>query len=627
MGLVKAPKLSKAQQKDRKKGGPVRDYHRQLRIILQSLVDVQRENNFPHPLWVDGKGKIVNFKFPVGMLIGDIQGHDVQCGRYGIHSFKCQSACRDCDIATNDTDNPMATCVYITQQRIQDLIDRNDLDGLLKLSHHWVQNAWHWVDFGGDKYGVHGATPPEPLHWLQLGLIQYAIIGFLKRCTDSTKRKIDDFIKLLVVSLKHQSVRDMPPVDFPRGVTSVSNIKAYEHVGIMLLFYLSLHCDGFLRIFENGGKELESGYRSMDVRKAKKFCKLFQSLLCFHETLRKQQLGRTYVRRHLHKECQDMMVLFMEVVDRKDGNAFKFPKNHQFLHIAHYCERFGPPHNYHSGPGEKNANVLAKQQANRTSRNHATFEQQIGKRLSEWVAINTAYRNFVPQDIVAASKEDADILETKFIIGSNEDADGMDETEFLLHEPTKKKKRKKQLQLTDERLKEFVFEEFADFMPNSQIPCFTAHKRKGYIFRAHPSYRSGPSWHDWAVFKWISGEETLYIPGEIQCFVDLREIATGPQVVGVNEKTGKEIVEETPYEPGIYAVINSLVGPTKSKVTNSLLSHGQRELDENDEMKCSVANVEAIHDTTYCFPHFGYDHDVWVYELKHREKWHEYDLI
>ena len=210
----------------------------------------------------------------------------MQCGRYGTHAKNTMASCRDCNVAPEDADNPEAKCTFITQAQMQDLVDNRDMDGLHNLSHHWVQNAWHRVCFGGDPHGIHGMTPPEPLHFLQLGWLATAITGFHVRCTDTTKQKIDDFVKVFAVSLKHQSEHDFPTLNFPRGITSLKLVKAYEHVGIMLMLVLALHCKTFLEIFEDGGKLLKSGDHSIDCLKARHFRNLFEMLLCHHEWMR-----------------------------------------------------------------------------------------------------------------------------------------------------------------------------------------------------------------------------------------------------------------------------------------------------------------------------------------------------
>ena len=221
--LVKKPKKSKAEaaisNQGKKKGSNCRDYHGELDIILRSLVKVQRGPGVQRPLWNGDKsesGIMANFKFPVGLIIGDIEGHDMHCGRYASHTLGVQAAMRDCDVSPDDCDNPDAICNLITQDLIQQYVEDGDADSLHDLSHHWVKNAWHNVCFGGSKYGVHGACPPEILHFLEIGWIHTALTGFQKNCTDTCKSQIDAFIKTLVPSLKHQSELRMPPLDFPR---------------------------------------------------------------------------------------------------------------------------------------------------------------------------------------------------------------------------------------------------------------------------------------------------------------------------------------------------------------------------------------------------------------------------
>jgi len=55
-------------------------------------------------------------------------------------------------------------------EMIQDMIDQNDKDGLQSNSQQYLQNAWYEIGFGlHNDLNIHGTTPAEMLHWLQLG--------------------------------------------------------------------------------------------------------------------------------------------------------------------------------------------------------------------------------------------------------------------------------------------------------------------------------------------------------------------------------------------------------------------------------------------------------------------------
>ena len=68
-----------------------------------------------------------------------------------------------------------------------------------------------------------------------------------------------------------------------------------------------------------------------------------------------------------------------------------------------------------------------------------------------------------------------------------------------------------------------------------------------YIFRAHPAYRGGTLWHDWALFEWVDpGGESHLVPGHLVTFLYLKLhhielLQTNEQVVG--------------SEAGLYAMV------------------------------------------------------------------------
>ncbi len=207
------------------------------------------------------------------------------------------------------------------------------------------------------------------------------MVCFNAKATDATKRKIDDFISLFAIALKHHSDHDRPFIDFPRGVTSLKKLKAHEHVGVLFVYMLALHCEDFLCIFYGPG-----GGMSLDEEK--QFHDLFEMLLCFHQWMRQETISRTVCQQCIKPKLRQLMHSYKLTCNWTIGKGLKTPKFHQMLHVPDYILRFGPPSNYHSGPSESNANILAKQQANRTSRTLSTFEQEVSMRLSEHICID-----------------------------------------------------------------------------------------------------------------------------------------------------------------------------------------------------------------------------------------------
>ena len=117
------------------------------------------------------------------------------------------------------------------------------------------------------------------------------------------------------------------------------------------------------------------------------------------------------------------------------------------------------------------------------------------------------------------------------------------------------------------------------------IKCrgWSEHKRNSesgsgdsYLFRAHPSYRGGGKWHDWALFNWsVSEDGTMLIPAHIITFLlidnDLFQLLSGnPTFVGSG--------------PGLYALCESLEEPLlEPKVGNHIVVRGTKTLNKRQE--------------------------------------------
>lgn len=111
----------------------------------------------------------------------------------------------------------------------------------------------------------------------------------------------------------------------------------------------------------------------------------------------------------------------------------------------------------------------------------------------------------------------------------------------------------------------------------------TEHKRHGdngksFLFRAHPSFRGGEKWHDWALINWsVSEEETVLIPAQIITFLLVEEnlfqlLVNNPAFVG----TG----------PGLYVLCESLEEPlAKPKVGNCIVVRGTKMLNKRQEVQ------------------------------------------
>jgi hypothetical protein len=217
-------------------------------------------------------------------VIGDVEGHDELCTRYGSHQSYRLS--RGCDCPTGSADDHDVQCNYIKASFLTQLRHRNDIATLKSFAFHNVTNAFDSVSFGANEYGIHRATPSEVLHSLQKGWYQYALDGFFSKMGGQA---IIDFLESLVLRVSadcvHQSDRNMPRLKFANGIQSFANLQAHETTGVLLLIVISLHC----KIgWDNNSTALMTNNsfvcsRHCNVSHVKDYRDLFEMLLCMEQ--------------------------------------------------------------------------------------------------------------------------------------------------------------------------------------------------------------------------------------------------------------------------------------------------------------------------------------------------------
>jgi hypothetical protein len=86
-------------------------------------------------------------------VIGDVEGHDELCARYGSHQTKRLN--RECDCLMESSDDPYVRCKYLKASSLTALRNANKVDELQDMAFHNVTNAFDKVCFGANEYGIH----------------------------------------------------------------------------------------------------------------------------------------------------------------------------------------------------------------------------------------------------------------------------------------------------------------------------------------------------------------------------------------------------------------------------------------------------------------------------------------
>ena len=245
LGYIKHLKTTSAQKKTLKKGDTMRMYHKQLSAILASLAThTDKLKNVAIPF----KNKVQYFDIvcPILYIIADTEGADKICGRYGSHNLKIQRHCRMCDVNSANLDNEKYDCTYLRFADMHSIATNGTDEQRQMYSQHEVTNAFYNINFGGQEYGLLGCTPPDILHVVRKGIVEWSVKAVLENLTDTSKAGLDS-LALNFHQSHHQIQRKhFPKTNFASGFTNLSNIRSSEWVGILyLLVILAQSADGW----------------------------------------------------------------------------------------------------------------------------------------------------------------------------------------------------------------------------------------------------------------------------------------------------------------------------------------------------------------------------------------------
>ena len=138
-----------------------------------------------------------------------------------------------CDVDSKNLDNEKYNFQYLKFCDMHQIAMQGTLEQQVQYSQHAVCNAFHTVNFGGQDYGLLFATPPDILHVVRKGIVEWSVKTVLDYLTDKTKEKLDD----LAIKFKNKHwqkhKQTFPKISFASGFTNLSNIKAAEWVGIL----------------------------------------------------------------------------------------------------------------------------------------------------------------------------------------------------------------------------------------------------------------------------------------------------------------------------------------------------------------------------------------------------------
>jgi len=640
------------------------DFHTMLKAILESFVELQR-TGFVWDLVYRGKVyRDIEFVIFVPFVKCDTEEADVLCGKYTVRTQNVKHVCRYCHCPTGDADNPLAKYPLKTQAEIQNLVNNARFDRLQAISQQYIQNAWYDVTFHAANYcGIHGATPSEKLHAIQLGIFKYLREIFFVHMGKSSQlaENINGLATMYGKLLTHQSERDLPNTNFAKGIQK-GKLMARDFRGVLLIMAAVLRStSGRKMLFKRKRFGGETGLKDWTL--------LVELMLEWEAYLGEKKMKRSHVRR-LGKKHRFIMYIMKQVADRSAGMGLKVMKFHAIIHLISDIILYGVPSEFDTGSNESH-HKESKYAARLTQKKEATFNSQTAKRLLEFLAVDLAmeeivndhcvweyFRGAVDADVAAAADaamDDADPdvppldITMEDSVGDSDDLDNNQEGQNAdpeatdLHVRTGGTRIKVYEEVDDMNQTAVMFEmlsrsstqrntvwgqEVIDFLndlqnlviqhiPNLFLPIMTQHQRGSHTFYGHPNFRSSGPWKDWALVDWGQGWGIL--PSHIWCFIGLQNMPIGHQKIeygGVTLQDGVyAVVEVADYvEDGEAAAQSDLFIPLELEVKG---------IDADGDVEGRMfylANTEAFVGPCCVIPDIGGPNNAY-FQVKPRREW------
>jgi hypothetical protein len=152
-------------------------HHLIMQKLIESPVHVQQQGgiqNIPIELGTT-RNASVNVKVLVGLILGDIQGGDKHCGSVVGYSKNMDRLCRQCNIAGDESGDPLVKCKKMSMVKIQQYVLGGEVETLRLISQNIVYSVWFDCDFGGCELGVFSAAMPvKALHAVEGGICKDA---------------------------------------------------------------------------------------------------------------------------------------------------------------------------------------------------------------------------------------------------------------------------------------------------------------------------------------------------------------------------------------------------------------------------------------------------------------------
>ena len=530
------------------------DWHKVSEFLLNDLSQMQKSEC----LHWHYKGKLMRLHIPVMFIIGDIEGHDKLCTRKSGHGANMKGVTHSCNIAKDKCDSVSENCKLLTRNEISSSQKKykdtstskeerqrlkNVLDSLGFYAN--VSNAFFDLDYGSNPNGLHGACAICLLHTFKqkypdLLLHEYMNLFGVSEVTSGSLKVNSSLPRFMAQHCKRQSDRDLPRLNtfsfsLTKGKYTYNANEKYAR--IFSLFLYSMTTFGWRYMMKEKKKE----YSEDEV---KKLMKVMEKTLTIYQLLYVDEfphvrkiIGQSEVKKYMRElkwVLEKGHQVHPQYKKNPDKKLCRFPKFHYLKHVIPMILEYGSALNFDGGPNESNHKYLSKAPAKRSQGRTDTFDEQTSYNLACQIVLNQACRE---TELAVGHKGGTIIVEDKgteknFIVDVHKQSskfciecviDGEDYSTIIQWKKSQKKPKSHYSPEVIDFVKDQLFLGEYGIM-GSSIPGFTCLKWRNDIIRAHPCYRTGGQWFDFANVKWEGLNENYICPSKILMWLDCRNV-------------------------------------------------------------------------------------------------------
>ena len=358
------------------------DFHFMLSVILDSCVVLQDHGM----LWTfmhKKKACPAHLLFFVVMCRCDTEEADALCGKCKPRTRNIRHMCRQCHVPTMEASDHQARHPLKTQEQIEKMVRKQQLDRLKATSQHYLKNCWHRIRFNPtNSVGTHGSCPSEMPHALQLGIFRCVRDIFFDYIGKSAQVafEINGLATMHGKLLSRQSDRTLPGTNFAKGIME-GKVMAKDFRGVLLIMAAVLRSTQG-RSFLSTKSKFKQEHHKDDWLLLVELLLEWEAFLC-QETMKVKHVKRLD-RKHRH-----LMHVMKKVAQRTTGMGLNIMKFHAITHLMDDILAFGVPLEFDTAANESH-HKPAKCAARLTQRNESTFQFQVAQRMFEFHILDLA---------------------------------------------------------------------------------------------------------------------------------------------------------------------------------------------------------------------------------------------